>query len=107
MMDFIVRSELSSFQSARTMTVFAITLLTFLTGGCANTEYQEPTHRWVSTNATSAQYRVDNNYCRKVLGDRSQGALEVSTPEYEQYTACMHARGYTLTAYNDSAQPVR
>ena len=73
-------------------------------GGCASAQYQEPTHRWVSTeNSRSAQYRVDHSFCRReVAGDSSRREFEVNSPGYGKYTACMEARGYTLTAYADS-----
>ena len=86
------------------------TLFTLTAGllvGCSGTQYQEATHRWVSTSdSSSAEYRVDNNYCRReVAGDSSQREFTVDSPEYERYTNCMKARGYALTAYND--RPVR
>ena len=82
----------------------AVVLVAGLLGGCAGAQYQEPTHRWVSTeNSTSAQYRVDHSYCsREVAGDSSRREFEVNSPGYDKYTACMEARGYTLTAYADS-----
>lgn len=83
--------------------VIAAGLLT----GCGSTQSQEPTHRWVSTDsASSAQYRVDNTYCRReVVGDSSLREFEANSPEFDKYTTCMQARGYALTAYNDA--PVR
>lgn len=85
------------------LTLATAMLAGLLLGGCTSPQHQEPTHRWVSTdNASSAQYRVDNGYCRKIVGDRSQRSFEVNTPEYEKYTACMRARNYTLSAYNET-----
>ena len=84
-------------------------IATVIFSGCASSSYQEPTHRWVSTdNATSAEYRVDNTYCtREVAGDSGAHVFAVNTPEYEKYVGCMSARGYALTAYNDSANTAR
>ena len=93
--------------SHRVAAAFTAVIAVVVLGGCGSTQYQEPTHRWVSTdNSSSAEYRVDNTYCRReVAGDSSLREFEVNSPEYEKYTACMQARGYALTAYNDA--PVR
>lgn len=78
------------------------TVMALLLGGCAVSNNQEPTHRWVSTvNSSSAEYRADNGHCtREISGDSSQRVFEVNTPAYAEYVACMNARGYALTAMN-------
>lgn len=75
-------------------------LLAVLIGGCATGDYQEPTHRWVSSSqSTEHQYRADNAACvRETAGTATQRVFDTSTPEYWNYVACMNRRGYALTA---------
>lgn len=80
-------------------------LIALLIGGCATSEYQEPTHRWVSSSqSTGHQYRADNGACmRESVGAATQRVFDTSTPEYWKYVACMNGRGYALTPSNDVA----
>jgi hypothetical protein len=91
---------------AKLATTISAGLFAVLTlSGCASQEHLDPTHRWVSNDdAAPATYRVDNAYCtRESTGSPGQRAFEPGTPEYDQYTACMKARGYALTAMNETA----
>jgi hypothetical protein len=74
------------------------------TGGCAATDHQAPTHRWVSMDQVSGvEYRVDNNQCaRETLGETGPRVLKTDTEAYQQYVTCMNERGYVLTAYSDA-----
>ena len=80
-------------------------LAALLLAGCASSDAQQPTHRWVSTkNASSAEYHVDNTQCtRQSGGDSNQRAFDLNSPEYQKYIDCMNARGYALTAFDSDS----
>jgi hypothetical protein len=74
-------------------------------GGCAGGTAQEPTHRWVSSSASSANaYRADNAACsRETIGEETQRVFDPASPEYRSYVACMESRGYALTSFGNEA----
>ena len=86
-------------------TVLAVVLL----GGCASSDAQQPTHRWVSAkNSSSVEYHADNAACtRQSAGNTGQRTFAVNSPEYQQYVDCMHAKGYALSSIGESSVSTR
>jgi len=83
-------------------------LAMLLLGGCASSDAQQPTHRWVSAkNSSSVEYHADNAYCTQSAGTTGQRAFAVNSPEYQQYVECMNAKGYALSTIGESTVSTR
>jgi hypothetical protein len=79
------------------MILFGVLVL----AGCA-AQQGAPTHRWVSHESGSTDYRRDNLACtRASRADLDQ--LDRSSAEFKAYQACMNARGYQLAEATSSA----